>query len=271
MVAQDTGRAAVSCPGALTMTPLSDLPRIRPGDDLAALLGDALRRAHIALRDQDVLVVVSKLVAKAEGRYIDLSTVTPSPRAAELALQTGKDPRLVEVILWDTERVSRVAKNALVVRHRAGHVSANAGVDLSNAAPPGAPAGSGPWALRLPADADASARALRAALREQHGADVGILISDSFGRPFREGTVGMAIGAAGFPVIDDQRGRRDLDGRTLEATITAPADQLAAACDLVAGQAAEARGAVHVRGLAFATCEDTARSLCRPPEGDLYL
>lgn len=262
----------MSCPGPLVITPLPGLPRIRPGDDLVRLLDGALAAAEIALVDHDVIVVVSKLVAKAEGRRVNLAQVAPSPRAIELAAQTGKDARLVEVVLWDTERVSRAAKNALVVRHHGGHVSANAGIDLSNAQPEAPSEGEGPWVLRLPVDPDASAERLRAGLAAKHGVRLGVIVSDSFGRPLRVGTVGVAIGVAGFPPVHDQRGERDLDGRTMEATITAPADQLAAVCDLVAGQAAEGRGAVHVRGLLFdATCRASARDLCRPPEGDLYL
>jgi coenzyme F420-0:L-glutamate ligase/coenzyme F420-1:gamma-L-glutamate ligase len=218
-----------------------------------------------------VLVVASKLVAKAEGRYVDLATVQPSARAHELGLVVGRDPRLIEVILWDSERVSRAAKNVLIVRHAGGHVSANAGIDQSNARPRAAAQSSGPWVLRLPADADASARRLRASLHAGFGVDVGVVISDSFGRPFRLGTVGNAIGAAGLPVLFDQRGDRDLEGRVMEATITAPADQLAAAADLVMGQGSEARGAVHVRGLQLRGAALGANALCRDPDGDLYL
>lgn len=270
-VAGNVGRATVSCAQRLELTAITTLPRVEPGDNLGTLLCSALHAQGIALADQDVLVVASKLVAKAEGRYVDLSTVQASTRARELASTVGKDARLVEVILWDSERVSRAAKDVLIVRHAGGHVSANAGLDQSNARPRGAAAGSGPWVLRLPADADASAQRLRAHLCAALGVEVGIVISDSFGRPFRLGTVGCAIGAAGFPALFDQRGDRDLDGRVLEATITAPADQLAAAADLVVGQANEARGAVHVRGLAFSGTALGASSLCRKPEGDVYL
>lgn len=257
----------MSCPGQLVLTPLTRLPRIAPGDDLASLLCGALAHEGIALRQADVVVVASKLVAKAEDRYVDLDTVVPTARALELAAQTGKDPRLVEVILWDAEAISRVGKNALVVRHHGGHVSANAGVDASNVAR----SVPGSWALRLPVDPDASASRLREAFAARFAVAVGVIVSDSFGRPFRQGTLGTAIGIAGFPALYDQRGRTDLDGRTLEATISAPADQLAAVCDLVAGQADEARGAVHVRGLEFTASDASARSICRPPEGDLYV
>jgi coenzyme F420-0:L-glutamate ligase/coenzyme F420-1:gamma-L-glutamate ligase len=182
------------------------------------------------------------------------------------------------VILWDTEAVSRVASNVLIVRHVLGHVSANAGIDQSNVRPPNAqpgtgPAqpGTGPWLLRLPADPDASARALRVRMTAAFGVNVSVLISDSFGRPFRLGTVGVAIGVAGFPAVWDQRGRRDLYGRTLEATLTAPADQLAGACDLLLGQAAERRAAAVVRGIRTWAPDAHAADVCRPAAGDLYL
>ncbi|HEX2678218.1 MAG TPA: coenzyme F420-0:L-glutamate ligase, partial [Polyangiales bacterium] len=161
--------------------------------------------------------------------------------------------------------------NALVVRHHGGHVSANAGLDQSNLQPSAAGSGVGPWVLRLPENPDVSAERLRAALLAASGAAVGVIVSDSFGRPFRQGTVGVAIGVAGFPALYDQRGRHDLDGRVLEATITAPADQLAATCDLVAGQASEARPVVHVRGLRWSGGDGGAAAVCRPAEGDLYL
>jgi len=265
------GVGAVVCAPGLKLTAIGALPRVEPGDDLGALLVAALRAQDLELARLDVLVVASKLVAKAEHRYVDLATVEPSPRAQALAREVDKDPRLVEVILWDTERVSRAASHVLIVRHAGGHVSANAGIDQSNARPRGVPDGSGPWVLRLPADADASAEALRTRLQAAFGVDVAVIISDSFGRPFREGTVGMAIGAAGFPSLYDQRGKRDLEGRVLEATITAPADQLAAVCDLVMGQADEARGAVHVRGLSWSGPPSPASRLCRSADGDLYL
>jgi coenzyme F420-0:L-glutamate ligase / coenzyme F420-1:gamma-L-glutamate ligase len=271
MGATTIGDPALGCAGQLTITALTALPRIEPGVELAPLLCTALGAQGLQAHDHDVVVVASKLVAKAEGRYVDLASVEPSPRARELAAIVEKDARLIEVILWDSARVSRARKGVLITRHRSGHVSANAGLDQSNARPADAPAGSGPWVLRLPADADASAEKLRLQLSASLGVRLAVLVSDSLGRPFRFGTVGAAIGAAGFPVLFDQRGRRDLDGRVLEATITAPADQLAAACDLVLGQADEARGAAWVRGLRLGTTSQPASTLCRHPDEDLYL
>jgi coenzyme F420-0:L-glutamate ligase/coenzyme F420-1:gamma-L-glutamate ligase len=271
-VAQASIGPALSCAAQLTFRVIEGLPAIAPGDDLAALLAAALQND---LRPQacDVLVVTSKVVSKAEDRYVDLASVAPSARAIELANSVGKDPRAVEVMLWDTERVSRHAKEVLIVRHHGGHVSANAGLDLSNAHPPPMAAGAsaGPWVLRLPAQPDVSAAKLRERLERVFGVTLGVIISDSFGRPFREGTVGTAIGSAGLPALYDQRGRRDLNGRPLENTLTATADQLAATADLVCGQADEGRPAVLVRGLQFAPSQSTALSLCRNPDTDLYL
>jgi coenzyme F420-0:L-glutamate ligase/coenzyme F420-1:gamma-L-glutamate ligase len=201
---------------------------------------------------------------------VDLTTVAPSERARAVALETGKDPRVCELVLRESQAISRSAKGALVVRHRLGFVSADAGIDASNAAPRDAAPGSGPWALLLPSDPDASAERIRRAFEERAGAAIGVVISDSFGRPFRLGTVGAAIGVAGIPALWDQRGGVDLFGRVLQQTMTALADQVAAAADLVAGQAAEGRAVVHVRGLAFPVGAHAASELYRPADQDLY-
>lgn len=264
------------CAPHMTLTALPGLPLIAPGDDLADLLADALSRAGTGLANGDVIAVASKLLSRSEGRYVDLSTVSPSPRAQALSAQIEKDARLVELILRESTAVSRTAPGALIVRHRLGFVAANAGIDQSNAQPPGAQAGSGPWALLLPEDPDASAERLRARLGERSGADIGVIISDSMGRPFRLGTVGAAIGVAGLPALVDGRGQPDLFGRPLMATITALADQIAAAADLVAGQADEGRGAILVRGVAWPRAAGVpgapsgARALVRAAEQDLY-
>lgn len=260
----------IECDGRLEVVAVPGVPVIAAGDDLPAIAVDAIARAGVTLRDGDVVVVTSKVVSRAEGRFVDLSTVQVSPEAAELAIETAKDPRLVELILRESVAVSRRARGVLVTRHRLGFVAAHAGIDASNAVPPGAPESSGPWALLLPVDPDAAAAAIRGALEAASGARLGVVISDSFGRPFRIGTVGAAIGISGLPPIWDRRGERDLFGRTLEITVTALGDQVAAAADLVAGQADEGRPLVLVRGLRFAPSDDPASVLCRPPEGDLY-
>lgn len=260
----------VACGERLEIRALPGLPLIGPGDDLAALILAALSRDGLALHDGDVVVIASKLVSRAEGRFVDLGRVVVSERAREVAEETEKDPRLVELVLRETKEISRKRRGALVVRHHLGFVSADAGIDRSNAHPLDAPEGSGPWALLLPEAPDASAKALRARLEQASGATIGVVISDSFGRPFRLGTVGVAIGVAGLPPVWDRRGEPDLYGRRLEHTFTALADQVAAAADLVAGQAAERRGAILVRGLAFTAGEHSAAELCRPRSHDLY-
>lgn len=260
----------ISCASRLVLTALEGVPIVRPGDDLATLVLDALRRAQLALAAGDVLVVTSKLFSRVEDRFVDLATIAPSTRAEELAARTCKDPRVVELVLHESTAVSRAAPDVLIVRHRLGFISANAGIDMSNARPAAATDGSGPWVLLLPNDPDASAQRLREALRRATDVDVGIVVTDSHGRPFRMGTVGVAVGVAGLPPLWDQRGVLDLHGRALESTVTALADQVAAAADLVAGQAAEGRPIVHVRGLAYPASDAGADPLVRAPERDLY-
>ncbi len=260
----------IRCGERLEVIAVPGVPLIGQGDDLAGLARTALDQAELVLRDGDVLVVTSKVVSRAEGRFVALPSVEPSRRAAELADELGKDPRLVELILRESSQVSRTAREVLVTRHRLGFIVANAGIDCSNSEPPDAPAGSGPWALLLPEQPDASARAILAALETHSGARLGVVISDSFGRPFRLGTVGVAIGCAGLPPLWDRRGERDLHGRVLLQTITALADQVAACADLVAGQADEGRPLVLVRGLEFPRSDEPASALCRRPAEDLY-
>lgn len=263
----------VTCAAKLEVVALPGVPVVAPGDDLAALVAAALARAEVTLRDGDVLVVASKLVSRAERRFVDLGTTDPSRRAHQLAVRTGHDPRHVELILRESTDVSRAIPGVLVTRHRLGFVVANAGIDFSNAAPPVAMAGRGrgPWALLLPEHPDASAARLRAAFAgEVRDGALGVVISDSFGRPFRFGSVGIAVGAAGLPPLFDQRGKRDLFGRALDHTVTALADQVAAAADLVAGQADEGRGVVLVRGLRFDPDETGAAAIVRPADQDVY-
>lgn len=263
--------SAVRCDGRLELVAVPGIGLFEAGDDVGEAVAAALRAARFVLLDGDVVVVASKAVSRAEGRFVDLREVVVSPRAAATAAEVGKDARMVELILREALRVSRSAPGVLVVQHRLGFVTANAGIDCSNAVPAGAAADSGPWALLLPEAPDASAERIRAALARATQAQVAVVISDSFGRPFRVGTVGAAIGVAALPPLWDRRGEPDLFGRILEATVTALADQVAAAADLVAGQAAERRAAVVVRGLSFAPSDRPASDLLRPPGQDLYL
>ena len=250
----------------LQLWALPGLPMVRPGDDLAALIGAALQRGGMALQTGDVVVVAQKIVSKAEDRTVDLATVAASPRAVALAAEIGKDPRIVEVVLGESVRVLRSRPNLLIVKHRLGFVMANAGVDQSNVAP----ADGVQRVLLLPRDPDASAEALRARLAEKFGVQLAVIINDSFGRAWRRGTVGVAIGAAGLPALVDLRGKPDLFGRILEVSIIGFADEIAAAASLLMGQANEAQPVVVVRGLDWTAPATTAQELLRPSAEDLF-
>jgi coenzyme F420-0:L-glutamate ligase/coenzyme F420-1:gamma-L-glutamate ligase len=260
----------ITCSHRLEALAVPGVPLVERGDDVPALVVAALQKAGMTVGDGDVVVVTSKLFSRAEGRFVELPRVEPTARAIALGRQVNKDPRAVELILRESAAVSRKAPGVLVVRHRLGFVVANAGIDASNAVPSGAPEGSGPWALLLPEAPDASAAAVRTRVEGAFGAKVGVVVTDSFGRPFRNGTVGVAIGVSGLPPLWDRRGELDLYGRVLENTVTALADQVAAVADLVAGQAAERRPVVLVRGLGFDPSDLGASALVRKAEEDLY-
>src|SRR5262249_57081878 len=207
----------------VTLTALSGIKLVEPGDDLGTITVGALRGNGLVPTDGDVLVVAQKIVSKAEGRYVDVSTVRPSERARALAAEVDKDPRFVEVVLSESKRLVRHRPGLLIVEHRLGFVMANAGIDHSNVAAEDG----GERVLLLPEDPDGSARALRDHLARVFGTKIGVIISDSFGRPWRKGTVGVALGAAGLPALIDMRGHPDLFGRALQVTETGFADELA--------------------------------------------
>ncbi len=251
---------------SLTLTALPDMPEVLPGSDLATLLAAALEQAGLALNAHDVLVVAQKIVSKAEGRYVALTGVTPQARALELAAVTGKDARLIQLILAESTEVLRARRDVLIVRHRLGFVMANAGIDRSNL---NAAAG-GERVLLLPEDPDRSAAALREALGNRCGVAPALIISDSFGRPWRRGVINIALGAAGLAALVNRRGERDRAGRPLEVTEVALADALAAAAGLLMGEASEGLPAVLVRGLELKALPNDARTLIRPLEEDLF-
>jgi coenzyme F420-0:L-glutamate ligase / coenzyme F420-1:gamma-L-glutamate ligase len=256
----------MSAAAELRIIALPEFPQVASGDDLAALTAAALARSELALCSDDVLVFAQKVISKAEGRRIDLATVVPSASALDLAEIVQKDPRLVELVLRESRRVVRAAKGVLIVEHRLGLVMANAGIDQSNVADPA----SGEFALLLPEDPDASAARLRERLRTLTGSAPGIIISDSFGRPWRVGTVGVAIGCAGFPATLDLRGRTDLFGRPLRVTVVGHADEIASAASALMGQASEARPVILVRGLTLRAPLQPAAALIRPQQQDLF-
>ena len=260
---------------SLTLTPLSEIPLIRHGDNLADIVVNALENTKIDLQDNDILVFAQKIVSKAEGRTINLATVTPSARAVELAQQTEKDARVVELILQESNEVLRTRVGAIIVEHKLGFVCANAGIDHSNVSPP-LPQGEGlgvrveEYVLLLPKDPDRSANELRAKIEFHSGKKIGILIIDSHGRAWRNGTVGTAIGIAGLPGLEDLRGKPDLFGYKLQVTQVGVADELAAAASLVMGQAAEGTPIVHARGFPYPLREGALKELIRPKEQDLF-
>jgi coenzyme F420-0:L-glutamate ligase/coenzyme F420-1:gamma-L-glutamate ligase len=250
----------------ISVTALDGMPGVSPGSDLAALLIAAMDRNGLVPQTHDILVVTQKIVSKAEGRYLDLARIEPTERARELAQITGKDMRLLEAVLGEAEEVLRAKRNVLIVATRRGLVIANAGIDQSNLA-----AGEqGERVLLLPEDADASAQALKERLDSHFGTRIGVIVSDSAGRAWRLGTVGIAIGAAGVPSLWDRRGEPDMAGRPLEVTEVGFADAVAAMAVLAMGEAAEGRPAALVRGLSWAAPERPASALVRPKAEDMF-
>lgn len=250
----------------LRIIALAGFPQVASGDDLALLTRAALERNELPLEAGDVLVFAQKVVSKAEGRRVDLRTVTPGTAALEVARTVEKDPRLVELILRESRRIVRAAKDVLIVEHRLGLIMANAGIDQSNVADPA----SGEFALLLPEDPDGSAARLGERLHALTGCTPGIVISDSFGRPWRVGTVGVAIGCAGLAATLDLRGETDMFGRPLRVTVVGHADEVASAASIVMGQAGEARPVVLVRGLESRGSAQPAAALIRPGQQDLF-
>jgi coenzyme F420-0:L-glutamate ligase/coenzyme F420-1:gamma-L-glutamate ligase len=248
----------------LELYALPGLPLVKPGDDLARLILDALRANGEALRARDIVVVAQKIVSKSENRYVDMSSITPGERARELAAVTGKDARFVELVLSESSDVVRTGKNVLIVRHRNGYVYANAGIDQSNIEPVAG------RALLLPEDPDASAARLRDALCAASGVEVAVIINDSAGRPWRMGVTGIAIGCAGILALKSRIGEGDLFGKPLLVTEIAVADELAAAASHVMGQADEATPVVLVRGAQYEASGTGSKSLIRPRSLDLF-
>ena len=251
---------------SLSMTALSGIPLVRPGDDLVEYILKGLRSERLYLTDGDILVIAQKVVSKAEGRYVRLDNVQPSTRAQQLAEAAGKDPRLVELILSESSEILRCCPGVIIVVNRQGLVLANAGIDHSNVEQDG----DVEQVLLLPADPDASAACICSELREQTQVSVAVIINDSIGRAWRNGTTGTAIGVAGLPALLDLRGHPDLFGEPLLVSEEAVADELAAATSLLQSQAAEGRPVVLIRGYAPSALPSPASSLIRPKAKDLF-
>ena len=252
----------------LTFTPLPHIPLVCPGDNLADLLLTSLQTARISLEDGDILIVTQKIVSKAEGRLVNLETITPSKEATELAKTCQKDPRLIELILGESKEVLRVQPGTIIVEHKLGFICANAGIDHSNVCGEGGNPEN--WMLLLPKNPDNSALEIRKRIKVATSSRIGVMIIDSHGRPWRLGTIGTAIGISGVPALVDKRGWQDLFSYRLKITIIAAADELAAAASLVMGEAAEGIPAVHVRGFPYTLRESSLKELLRPKEKDLF-
>ncbi len=252
--------------GRVEILALAGLPEIREGDDLAALIGEALEATDDALplRDDDVLVVTQKVVSKAEGAVVDLRTVDPRPEAVAWAAAWGRDARQIEVVLREARRIVRMQNGVLITETPHGFVCANGGVDASNVGP-----GSGDVVTLLPRDPDASADEIRAALRDRFGRDVAVIVSDSFGRPWRWGIVDVALGVSGLLPLDDLRGTPDADGRVMRTTVRAVADEIASAAELALGKTAR-RPVALVRGARPGRGEGRIAELVMPAENDLF-
>jgi coenzyme F420-0:L-glutamate ligase / coenzyme F420-1:gamma-L-glutamate ligase len=252
----------------LTLTPLSNIPLIHPGDNLADIILTGLRTSDIALENGDILVLAQKIVSKAETRLVNLATVTPSSAALELAEKSGKDPRVAELILRESNEILRTRMGSVIVEHKLGFVCANAGIDHSNVAGDGTE--SEEWVLLLPENPDQSAAEIRKKLETASGKQIGVMIIDSHGRAWRIGTVGVTIGLSGLPGLIDERGWKDLFGYTLQITVLGAADELAAAASLAMGQAAEGTPIVHVRGFPYPLREGTLKEMLRPKDQDMF-
>lgn len=249
---------------SLALTALDGVPEVGEGDDLCAIVLEALRRTGIDPAPGDVLVFAQKVVSKSEGRLVRLSDIEPSLRARELARVTGKDARVMELVLSESREVLRAKKDVIIVEHRLGFVMANAGIDQSNVD------GGDSSALLLPVDPDASCRRLRVALREATGVDCAVVVNDSFGRAWRHGVVGVALGVSGLPALLDRRGRPDRFGRVLKVTQVAVADELAAAASLLMGQGGEGYPIVHARGVPYERREGSVSELLRHRSEDMF-
>ena len=253
---------------ALTLTPLSGIPLIEPGDSLPEILEQGLINNDLSLADGDILVLAQKIVSKAENRLVNLTTVTPSAAALDISQKTEKDPRLIELMLRESVEVLRMRPGTIIVQHKNGFVCANAGIDHSNVQAVWGKAEE--WVLLLPEDSDRSAKLIRDALSTKHKVKFGVMIIDTHGRAWRIGTVGVCIGLSGLPGVVDLRGAPDMFGYELRVTQVAAADELAAAASLMMGQAAEATPVVHVRGFPYPLREGALQELIRPKEMDLF-
>jgi coenzyme F420-0:L-glutamate ligase/coenzyme F420-1:gamma-L-glutamate ligase len=246
----------------IAIIPIPGIPQVQPGDDLPSVLLAAIDQAKVGLKSGDILIICQKIVSKAEGAIVDLKTITPSPFAQQIAIQWEKDPRVVEVVLRESSRIIRMKNGVVITETKHGWVCANSGVDESNSL-------DDDIVIVLPKDPDASARSIRIAIQERRGITIGLIITDTFGRPWRDGLVEFALGVSGFEPLLDLRGSHDLRGRELHHTVVAVADELAAAAGLVMEKGAGVP-AVIIRGYRFIAAEGDSKKLIRPADADLF-
>ena len=252
----------------LTFTQLLNIPLIEERDNIAEILFQSIGRQFIELKEGDILAVTSKIISKSEGRMVNLNDVEPSDRALKLGNETNRDPRLMELILKESKEIVRASEQAIIVEHRLGFISANAGIDHSNVQ--GKYGNKEDWYLLLPLSPDNSAEKIRIFIKEKTGKDIGVIIIDSHGRPWRKGTVGVIIGTSRVPALIDLRGKTDLFGYHLKISEVAAGDELAAAASLMMGQADEKIPAIHVRGFPYQLCDSTIADILRPRNMDLF-
>ena len=252
----------------LGLTPLQSFPLVKAGDDLVELISSSLSETNLSLEDNDILVLAQKIVSKSEGRQINLTVIEPSPKAIELGARCEKDPRLVELILQESKAILRVSPGTIIVEHKLGFICANAGIDHSNVS--SEELSSENNVLLLPLDPGKSAQLIKKRLEKKFGVQIGVLIIDSHGRPWRLGVVGTSIGLAGLPGLVDMRGKPDLFGEKLRITQIAVADELAGAASLLMGQANEGLPAIHVRGFPYPLEDGKFQDLVRPIELDMF-
>jgi len=253
---------------SLSLTPLQNIPLIRQDDILADILLKSLQETKVELQNDDILVLAQKIVSKAEGRMRNIADVAPSAHALELAEKSQKDARIVELMLQESNEVLRIRVGTIIVEHKLGFVCANAGIDHSNVK--GGGNAKEEYVLLLPENPDQSARNIREQIKQKIGVNIGVMIIDSHGRAWRNGTVGICIGLSGLPALIDERGWTDLFGYTLQITVVGVADELAAAASLMMGQAAEGIPAVHVRGFPYPLGEGSLKELIRPKNQDMF-
>ncbi len=254
--------------GELKFTQLLDIPLINEGDNIAQQIYQSANRQSVEFQDGDILAVTSKIISKSEGRMVNLIEIQPSENAIDLGKETKRDPRLIELIMRESKEIVRISDQVIIVEHRLGFICANAGIDHSNVL--GSYGNKEDWFLLLPLSPDDSAEKIRAYIKEKTGREIGVIVIDSHGRPWRKGTVGVIIGTSRVPALIDLRGKTDLFGYHLRISEVAAGDELAASASLMMGQADEKIPAIHIRGFPYQLCDSSINDILRQKNLDLF-